>query len=69
MVYETYNAGSVKRVQLFDKNATWHTVYENEASQNLQRTRVFTVEFQVSVQNISVFIQGILHNSLFDSLT
>ena len=63
MVYETYNAGSVKRVQLFDKNATWHTVYENGASQNLQRTRAFTVQFQVSVQSARLIMQEILLNS------
>ena len=53
-IYETYNGGAVKEVQVLQTNGKWYTVYETNTVQRIQHLRKLNIRFQVSLSNILV---------------
>ena len=47
-IYETYNAGAVKRLQFLQPNSKWLTAWETTTMQHIQKIRVFSPTFEVS---------------------
>ena len=47
-IYETYNAGAVKRLQFLQPNNKWYTAWETVNVQHIKKLRIFTPNFKVS---------------------
>ena len=48
MIYETFNAGSVKRVDVMDPNDEWHMAWETDTVQDIQGNRTLSIKLEVS---------------------
>ena len=48
-IYETYNAGAVKEVQILQPDGEWMTVWSTDSVQRIQTIRTFAPPLQVGV--------------------
>ena len=55
-IYENYNGGAVKEVQVMQSNGKWYTVWESSTVQRFQYLRKLTIRFQVSYSLFHVSI-------------
>ena len=47
-IYETYNSGAVKKLQLMQPDNKWYTVWQTDAVQSIKILRTFSPHFEVS---------------------
>ena len=47
-MFETYNAGSVKTVEVLNANSSWETAWETKAVQQIRRKQTLSIKLKVS---------------------
>ena len=49
-IYESYNSGAVKRMQILQEGNTWYTVWQTDAVQHIKELRTFSPPLQVCIE-------------------
>ena len=53
-VYESYNAGAVKRIQVLQDVGKWQTVWETATVQQLKQLRTFSPTLKVCMNTFEI---------------
>ena len=51
-VFESYNAGAIKRIQVLQDVEKWYTAYETDTVRQVKETRAFAINIQLKVRNV-----------------